>query len=618
MNPQVWKIEFRGSETFPPVVLKNQIATESPTFLEKIKFWKNRGHPVDDIQIRKDVVRLKNFYNRRGFHAAEVSYELEDQDKAWKKKLIFDIDEDAPILIDRVNFTFEAKSNYRQYISDHKAFRKMQQKHPFQQGKRYQKILISEVVGQVRDVLRNLGFAYAEVNVEAKVDTSRLSAELNIICDTGPLTNISEVNVEGNKTISKPYVIRESGLNIGEQYGLDKMQEAQRELFNHHLYRFVTINIPKQEKDTTLNLQLRVREAPLRSLQASVGFGFEELARGQLSWTHRNVFGKAHRFTATGRASFIQQLVSFDYLFPYVFNTRSSFIVSPFAEHQLEKSFELFRAGLTNSIIYRYGKNGTISAAYEYTKNEELSSRRDVTLPDTALQYDLSSLQFSSYYSQGYGREQLGWVIQPYAEISGFMGLASFNFRKLSLDVRRFTELSSGTILATRLQSGGLFSAAEDSLPRNIRFFLGGTNSVRGWYRQNLGPKEASFRTEEVEQNGSVVERTVFDGYVPVGGRAFFGFNIELRQKWDSFIKGFGLTAFLDGGQVWKDLQNTGNRPIQFGVGGGVRYRSPIGPLRVDVGYKLNPTDKDLGIYQGSDYNRWDKIGIHFSLGQSF
>ena len=104
-----------------------------------------------------------------------------------------------------------------------------------------------------------------------------------------------------------------------------------------------------------------------------------------------------------------------------------------------------------------------------------------------------------------------------------------------------------------------------------------------------------------------------------MGGRAKFAFNVEIRQDLNKLLDGFGIAAFLDGGQIWRGFDNLGERPIQFGAGGGFRYQSPIGPIRIDLGYKLNPTDSDLGVYQGSgEANFWDRVGIHFSIGQAF
>lgn len=618
---QIWRVKFTGNETFSGVVLKEQIASEAPSIWEKLRFWKDTGYPVEQMMIQKDVVRLRNFYQRRGFYDVNVSYRLEEMGKPWKKRLIFEIEENSAIRISQLNYQFETDTSNISLIKESKLFQDVQNRQPFQPGRRYERILIPEAVGQIEDAIRNLGFPYADVSIDADIDTAGLSAIVNITSNTGPQAKISEIKVDGVNLTDREYVIRQSGIKPGEYYSLDKIQDAQRELFNHHLFQFVTIGIPEQEQDSTLNLLMTVREAPLRTVEASVGFSTADLARGQVRWIHRNAFNKGHRFTATGRASFIQQLVSIDYLLPYFYNNKSRIVISPFAEHQLEKSFELFTGGITNSFIYQYHKNMTGTISYELTKNLELSQQSDVSLPDSTTRYDLSSLQLSGYYSQGYGREQLGWVVQPYLEISGFFGFASYQFQKASLDVRRFTKLGKSTVLATRVQAGGLVNASTDSLPRNIRFFLGGTGSVRGWYRQNLGPKEASFRPEYIENPDGTVTDTVsvFDGYIPVGGRAKFAFNMELRQDLNRLLNGFGITAFLDGGQVWRGVAEIGDRPIQFSAGGGFRYRSPIGPVRIDLGYKLNPTDQDLGVYPGEDPpNFWDKVGIHFSIGQAF
>jgi len=612
---QIWELEIKGNETFTSVVLKDQIASEAHSFWSKLRFWKHAGHELNETTIQKDVIRLRNFYQRRGFYNVKVDYRVEDKGKAWKKKLVFIIRENAAIRISRVNFVFKTDSANAELIREARAFERMKRRLPLQAGERFQRIMIPDAVGQVKDVVRNRGFPFVQVSVESEVDTAGLSAEVTIISDTGSRAKVSEISVEGTRSIPEKYVIRESGIKIGQTYSHDKIQEAQRELFNHHLFQFVTIGIPEQEQDSTLNLRMRVREAPLRTVEASLGFGTADLVRGQLSWIHRNAFGQGHRFTATGRASFIQQLVSLDYLFPYFYNNKSSIVISPFGEHQLEESFELFTLGLTNSYIYRYSQNLTGSISYEATKNIERSEKRNINLPDSTNRYDLSSLQFNGYYSQGYGREQLDWVVQPYLELSGFFDIATFQFQKASLDIRRFTRLSQSTILATRVQGGGIINASADSLPRNIRFFLGGTNTVRGWYRQELGPKQANFRTEVV--NGDTV--STFDRYVPIGGRAKFAFNIELRQDLDKLLDGFGVAAFLDGGQVWGSVNTLSERPVQFGAGGGFRYQSPIGPVRIDLGYKLNPTDEDLGIYRDNhSAGFWDRATIHFSIGQAF
>lgn len=603
---QVWNLEIEGNDAFSDMVLKERIATEAPGFFEKLKFWDRSGHALDEVEIQKDVIRIRNFYQRRGFAGVEVDYRIEDGNREWKKKVIFIIDEKAPILIRNIEFVLETNEEYESYIRESSSYRQMEQRQSFQPGNRYETIREPEVIGQVTDLLRDMGFAFAETNISAEVDTSKLTADLTITGTTGPLTRITSIDIAGTETVPERYVIKESGLKQGELYSRQKIQEAQRELFNHHLFRFATIRIPEQVQDTSLNLEMRVRENPLRSVQASLGFGTEEYVRGQLSWTHRNAFGKAHKFTATGRASFIEQTASIDYLFPYVYNPKSSIVISPFGQHLLERGFELFRAGVTNSFIYQHRQNVTGSVSYQFTKNLELSQQLTTDLPDTTLSYDLSSLQLAGYYSEQLSRVQRGWLIQPFIELSGLFGMATYSFQKFSIDVRRYTPLTESTTLATRIQTGGIFNVSTDTLPGNVRFFLGGTNSVRGWYRHGLGPKRRRVDTEG------------FVEYIPAGGRAMASFNIEVRQDLNFLFNGFGIALFLDGGQIWRRVRNIGGRPIQFGTGGGFRYRSPIGPIRIDIGYKINPTEQDLGIYTEDYDSIWRRIGIHLSIGQAF
>ncbi|MDR8391241.1 BamA/TamA family outer membrane protein [Aliifodinibius sp. S!AR15-10] len=610
MDPQVWRVEIEGNKTFSDLVIKQIIATESPTTWEKMTFWKRGGHEFNDLEIQRDVIRIRRYYERRGFPNVQVRRKVETGKKSWRRIVRFIIDENSPVTITRLDYQFKTTEENREYITSSRAYRQARSDHSFQLNQRYQTIREPDIIGMFNNALKNLGYAFADVNILAEVDSLQTTASVTIELMPGPVTYFDQVNVTGVETVSENYIIREADIDRGEKFSQNKLEQAQREIFNHHLFRFATINVPEQEHDSTLAVDINLREYPLRSIQVLGGVGTEDLLRGQVSWTHRNLFHRGHRLTATARASFIEQSLNLDYLLPYTFNTKSSVVISPFAQHVLERRiYELFHGGVTNSFIYRYRQDLTGTVSYQFTRNLELSEQFDEALPDTTFEYNLSSFQLSGYYSPGFtSREQQGWVVQPYLEFSGLFGGAAFSFQKFSLDVRRFTKLTNSTTLATRMQLGGIGSVKQDSLPQNIRFYLGGTSSVRGWGRNELGPKRARFDSTDA-----------FYAYAPIGGQAQFGFNAEIRQNLDPFIKGFGMTVFLDGGQVWRRLYDLQSRPMQFSVGGGLRYQSPIGPIRVDIGYKLNPTDEDLNIYQGTDYGgRFDRFGIHFSVGQAF
>ncbi len=603
----VWKVSFEGNENYRDMILREIIATSSPSFLQKT-FRRTGNYVLNEMDVRRDRIRIERYYERRGYPNVDVDFEIKDRKKEWQKEVVFHIREGEPMRIRSSEIEIDAEPEIADEIRASREFERAKERHEFQVSSRYQTLRRADVEGRFLNLLEELGFAWPEVDIVADVDSAANRADITIKAKPNTRTYFSDIEIQGDISVPERILIRETEIKEGERYSRSKLQEAQRQVFNHHLFRFATITIPEQPQDSTINVLLRVRENPKRSVQAMIGFGREELLRGQVSWQNRNITGTGHRFGVNARASFIEQRLSTDYLLPYVFNSRSSFVTTLFGMHKIEPSFELFQAGFNNSLIYQLDRTKTASASYEFSINEELSRNVDTTLPDTVLNYNVSSLSLSGYYSQGMTREPRGWVIQPFVEISGTFGESTFSFQKVLLDVRRFTKITNSLTFAKRINTGAILYDQDKQLPSNIRLFTGGTNSVRGWNRQELGPSRARF-----DDSGN------FDTYVPVGGRALFTFNFELRQQLRGFIPNLGLAAFLDGGQVWDNVNSLEDRPIQFGAGGGIRYQSPIGPVRVDVGYKLNPTDEDLNIFDGQDFgSAWSRIGIHFSIGQAF
>lgn len=607
-DARIWRVHYQGNLSFTDIVLAEVVAAEPVNFTRRLLFWTRSGQPLLDAEVRRDEIRLERFYQRRGFPDAHVRATVTTGNTSWRREITFRVIEGTPIRIETVICVFEADDAVRERIESDRTFQRALRQNPMREGSRYQPIRQPEAEGLFLNTLRNLGYVFARVQLTIAVDSTTYQARAVFTLDPGPLAYINEISVEGNASVSEDLVRLESGLRTGQRYDQRRLTRAQQEIFSHHLFRFVTISVPEQPRDTTVDLRIRVRENALRSIHVQLGAGTEEYARAGVSWQHRNPFGNAHSFSASSRVSFIEQRANLDYLVPYVFNTSSSYVLSPFGQRLNERNFLLYRAGATNSFVYQYSRQlaGTIS--YEFTINEEVLRNRSVVLRDSTQLYNQSVLRFSGFYNEFSFDRGEGWAVRPFFEISGIFNTGTLNYQRASLDVRRFIDFSSRTQLALRVDTGVLFADDADRLPANILYYLGGTNSVRGWSRWELGPKRASLS-----------EQGDFEGYVPIGGRVNMAFNSEIRQDIGFIARGFGLAMFFDGGQIWRTRAEANLNDLQFGVGGGLRYRSPVGPVRLDIGYKLNPTDEDLDRYNARDYGgvlaRW---GIHFSIGQAF
>jgi len=605
---RVWNIDFEGNETYSGMTIRRIIGLEAPSFFRKLRFWNRSGFDFDETELRRDVIRIQRYYQRRGVPKVDVDSRVEQGRRDWSRTVIFEIDEGKPTIIDTVRYEIDADAETVEYLQNHRVFERAMKRNDMQEGRRYQLIQHSDVEGHFQSVLRNMGFAHANTFVTANVDTTGLHADVLVTITPGPISYFGDVNIDGNETVSADLVRRQSGLKTGEQYSSRKLRNAQQEIFGHPLFRFATVNMPAQSRDSIVDINVRVREHALRSLRVQGGIGIEEIARIGVSWQHRNPLGNAHNFSVTTRASFLEQRVSMDYFIPYVFNPKSRINISPFGQRLDERGYLLLRGGLNNSFIYQVSRETAGTVSYEFTRNREQIYNPDVDLPEDEQRYNISALKLSGYHNQLEIERYQGWVVRPHAEFSGFLGTGSLRYNRYKLDIRRYLDIGEGTQFAIRNEGGLITNASVDDLPSNVRFYTGGTSSVRGWQRRELGPKRAVLDDE-----GN------FKEYVPAGGKAMYNINLELRQDLGMIIRRFGMAVFLDGGAVWEDSEDINAGDLQFGLGGGFRYNSPIGPIRIDLARKLNPTDEDLNIYNGEDFGRsFDRWGIHFSIGQAF
>ena len=168
----------------------------------------------------------------------------------------------------------------------------------------------------------------------------------------------------------------------------------------------------------------------------------------------------------------------------------------------------------------------------------------------------------------------------------------SFNYYSASADARHYLPITDKMVVASRVQIGNIRPIGSDpaNVPFGKKYFLGGATSVRGWGRYEVSP--------------------LVDGQ-PVGGNSMFAFSEELRATLRGNVGG---VLFLDGGDVWAQSLGFKFGDLRYAIGPGLRYQTPVGPLRFDVGYQLNPTP-ELVVNGSPNYRRWR---MHFSIGQAF
>ncbi len=456
-----------------------------------------------------------------------------------------------------------------------------------------------EVLAAGEAVLRALqedGFALAQVPPpDAVVDHDTRSMDVVYLADPGPQLALGSVSITGLDRLREGYVLRRLGLTPGEPFSPSRLESARRDLLAGGVLAWARLT-PGTQPDAQgrLPLTLEVAERPPRVWRFAGAWSSDEGATLSTSWTHRNLFGRAEQLTLRGEVGrlFENGPQSLTYL------ANATLRIPDLWVRDLSLRLDL---GAVSESLDAYDREAVIGGlALERRLSAQLSGsagvafeRSQITQDGLAQDYWLLSLPLILTYDttdepldprRGL---RLAAQLTPARELNG--DGQDFVLGRLSgsaywdLAGALGSQAGAGrTVLAGRLALGSIAGAATDAVPPDWRFYAGGGGSVRGYPFQSIGPRTASG--------------------TPAGGDGLLEAGLELRQR---FGTNWGAVAFADAGAV-SDSGIPGAGDLSVGVGIGVRYFTPIGPVRADIATPLNRNDGDASVQ------------IYIGIGQAF
>lgn len=335
-----------------------------------------------------------------------------------------------------------------------------------------------------------------------------------------------------------------------------------------------------------------VNEAPAGAVEFGAGYGEYENIRGFLELSYKNLWGLNRQGTLRTEVSSIEQRFILSYYDPWFFRENLPLKGLLLHEKRVERSlgsrdirYKLIRTTASIGVEKKTTDNINVEFFYDFSVVNTYDVQPDIVLSkeDTGTLI-ISALRPGLIYDTRDSpfEPTSGILAGVTAKVASFLLFSETDFAKLSFYFNNYFSLQKGLVFATSLRGGfakGFRNTQE--LPLVERFFLGGRTTVRGYEQDGLGPK------------GS-------DGN-PTGGNLFAMGNLELRTD---IGKGIGIVSFLDFGNVWQRTDQFSG--LKYTTGLGLRYNTPVGPLRVDYGFKLN---RDKGDSKGQ---------LHFSLGHAF
>jgi outer membrane protein insertion porin family len=604
------------------------------------------GEPFAESRLNADLSTIQDLYRRRGFAAAKARPAEQPQSAepgapfvSLRVRIV--IDEGPRTLVSAVRIQGNAslpETTLREGLG-------------LQPGRPYLDAQLALDRDAIQVQYLNRGYPAATVEANPNFSADRTSAEPVFTVREGPRIVVDHVLIVGNVRTSTETIERELKVKSGDPLSEAAKIDGRQRLATLGLFRRVQIGELALGDEDRRDLIVTVEESPPTTIEVGGGVEgrvrvvpndqgvasqrFEIAPRASFQVARRNLFGKNRSvslFTSVSLPLFKEPVfgnqgnlindrlavpeyrVIGTYREPRVFNTAANALVTGTFEQQARSSFNFARRGASAEIERRLKGQVRLSASYQIQRtivfNNNVSQADQLLVDRLFPQVRLSSVSSSAI------RDTRDDLVDPAAgeylsaniqlagrRIGSEVGLAKTYLRaQLFRTVpggKRFVIAGNATLgLATGFPrdvittdaAGHLITKSIDDLPASERFFAGGDTTVRGFALDALGTPQT------IGQNG-----------FPIGGNGMVIFNLELRAP----VRGaIGAVGFFDSGNVFAHASDIDLTEVRSAVGFGIRYKSPVGPIRLDLGFKLH-REEIAGSREGL-------TALHISLGQAF
>ncbi len=568
-NYEVRKVVFKGNKTLSEDFLLERMVLKEVSFIEK-KLTKNEPTLYNRELLNLDLQRLVGIYQSEGFLDIKAKIEpLKINDKKQTLKITFDIDEGEPIVIDslQVHLAVDTVDVNLDSLS-----KKVTRKLLLTKKKRFRDEDLNTDVSFIEDAFKNMGYAYVKVDYDLHINLEKSTTHIHYAVDPGPLSYIGETTIEGNVHLKEKFLQKQISYEKGELYDKSKLSKTRENLYELQLFRVVSVlpdTDPKTEK-SPIPVKIYLEEAPRLTTKFGAGYGTEDKFRAFVDLNMRGLFGGARRVNLYLKHSGIEPYsASLRWIQPQFFGKKSSITLNPFIMRNSEPGYDTRTLGLNVPVTYNFNPRLTSTLTYYFEKVQQFLEPGDasqVDMENDKFLYDKSGMQLSTIFnnSKPMFSPTKGMNITAGYKYNGYILGGNFSYHRVWADFRNYQKIGD-VVLAYRVMAGGVHSGDSTGfIPVEDRFYSGGSNSIRGWNRSELGPKRESG--------------------TPIGGKSVFEANIEARHHLFWRLSG---VVFIDAGNVWRNSFEYKFDNLAYAVGGGLRVETPIGPIRFDIGFPV-------------------------------
>jgi outer membrane protein insertion porin family len=568
-NYEVRNIKFRGNKTLDKDFLLERMALNEVSWLEKVVL-KEEPFLYNEDLIELDQERLVRIYQSEGFlHVRPVIQIVQVNDKRNKLNLLIEIEEGDPVTIDTQLVVFPKDPGE---VNLDSIYRRMNRKPLLTIGERFRDEALQEDLLLLEDAYRTLGYAYVKTDYQLNLEPSDLTTGIRYTVNPGPLSRFGETTITGNDHVSEKFIRKQLRYDKDSIYNEYQLTRTRQALYQLQLFSVVSV-LPQKETDTEkspIPVRIYVEEAPRISTRLGAGYGTEEKFRTFVDFTYRGFLGGARRINLLLKHSALEPYSArLRWIQPQFLGMKTSIAVEPFIMRNTEPGYDTRTYGVRVPLDYVFNRWLNLNLSYYFEDSEQTIEEGDEEFTDfesDKFPYKKSGLLLVTRLDNSTPEfsPDRGLNVSTGFRYNGYFMGGDFSYTQLWGDLRTYQKLGD-LVMAFRIMAGGIHSSdSSQFIPVENRFYSGGSFSVRGWARSQLGPRRESG--------------------TPLGGKSIFESNIEARYP---LFWRISLVAFFEGGNVWEKSYHYELNNLSYAVGTGLRVETPIGPIRFDVGFPV-------------------------------
>jgi len=559
---QVSGVKFIGNSRIKSKHLKQIINIQNKSLFANQSF--------DRRVIKLDAISIKNYYLTKGFLDVAVidSFTIND----GKADIFFRIQEGKEYFLNTINLSGNATLTDKQIISIFK----------LKENKPYNPVAIQVNRSELNEAYHEKSKLFLETKTSQLVTDSVV---VNIEIQEGPDVYINKIYVDGMiENLDSNVIFRELDFKVGDKYVKSNIDASQRKLMEIGIFSMAAITPVKNiTNDTTVNLVIELRELNRREILSSGGLiavtvneGVDPVSAlgGDVAWKDRRVFNSAANLeiksllaipVETGlqypRAT-VDVLLSNQWILGLRIPTELSGFFQSFRNYEQKKGF-IFRYGfqLANILRLDYRSYVRTILRWELFDDKKRDDKNDIENRSFRIIGRLDKANNPLYPSRGYV------LFTEFISVGGLLG-GNRTYQKIDTGIQGYLPIRKDWTMASRIKYGMIFDWDEDydeyeTILLYDKFYLGGSSSLRAW-------EALKFLTDNDEDT-------------PRGELIRLLLNWEIRFP---IVWLLGGEIFLEGGQLTDKINNVALKSIQWGRGFGVTLASPLGPIRLDYGWK--------------------------------